>query len=110
MGHWHYLLMLAACLVSTAPLEFLGSGVYRRPRRTLIAVAPVAVLFLAWDILATGHGVWRFDPHQVIGLTVTGGLPLEEVLFFLVIPLCGLLTYEAVTAVTARIRRHGRTA
>ncbi len=108
MGHWHYLTMLAACLVSTAPLELLGSGVYRRPRRTLLAVAPVAVPFLGWDILATEHGVWRFDSRQVIGFTVPGGLPIEEVLFFVVIPLCGLLTYEGVAAVTARIRRLGR--
>jgi lycopene cyclase domain-containing protein len=107
MGHWHYLTMLAACLVATAPLEFIGSGVYRRPRRSLIAVVLVAVPFLGWDILATAHGVWRFDPRQVIGFTVPGGLPIEEVLFFVVIPLCGLLTYEGVAAVTARIRRPG---
>ena len=31
MDHWHYLFVLAACLVITAPLEFFGEGVYRQP-------------------------------------------------------------------------------
>ncbi|MBF6301378.1 lycopene cyclase domain-containing protein [Nocardia amamiensis] len=105
MGHWHYVAILTACLVVTAPLEFIGAGVYRRPRRTLAAVTPVAILFLAWDVAATAHGIWSFDPRFLIGVTLPGGLPIEEVLFFLVIPLCGLLTYEAVTALAAYYRR-----
>ncbi|EUA68825.1 hypothetical protein I553_2013 [Mycobacterium xenopi 4042] len=34
-----------------------------------------------------------------------GRIPIEEVLFFLVIPLCGLLTYNAVSAILGRLRR-----
>ena len=33
----------------------------------------------------------------VTGLELPASLPIEEVLFFVVIPLCGLLTYNAVT-------------
>ena len=32
-------------------------------------------------------------------------MPIEEVLFFMVIPLCGLLTYNAVTAMLNRYNR-----
>jgi hypothetical protein len=32
-------------------------------------------------------------------------MPIEEVLFFLVIPLCALLTYNAVSAILDRFNR-----
>ena len=32
-----------------------------------------------------------------------GLMPLEELLFFLVVPVCGLLTYEAVGYVLSRL-------
>jgi hypothetical protein len=38
-----------------------------------------------------------------------GKVPLEEVLFFLVIPVCGLLTYSAVDSLLSVLReRHTR--
>ncbi len=95
-----YLLVLAACLLGTLPLELkLGTRVYGRPRRLLLAVAPVFAVFLAWDLWAIDQGHWTFDPEQTTGLVLPGGLPIEEVLFFLVIPTCGLLAFEAVRAV-----------
>lgn len=33
MDKWQYLLLLGGCLLITLPLEFLGEGVYRQPRR-----------------------------------------------------------------------------
>lgn len=105
MERRHYTRVLVACLVVTAPLEFVGRGVYRRPRRTLTAIGPVAAVFLVWDFLASLHGVWSFDPRFVIGITLPGELPIEEALFFLGIPLCALLTYEAVSTLSDRFRR-----
>ena len=49
-----YALVLAACLLGTLPLELvLGVRVYRQPRRLLLALAPVLLVFLTWDLLAT---------------------------------------------------------
>lgn len=42
MDRWQYLLVLAACLVITIPLEFLGTGVYRQLGRAARAILPVA--------------------------------------------------------------------
>ena len=47
--------------------------------------------------MAAGH--WRFDPSRVVGLVLPGGIPLEELLFFLVVPLAAVLTLEAVLTV-----------
>ncbi|MFI6172460.1 lycopene cyclase domain-containing protein [Nocardia sp. NPDC051052] len=101
MDHWHYLFLLIACLALTAPLEFFGPGVYRRPRLLLGAVLPVA-LFIVWDLLAIAANVWDFNPAYLLGVRLPGGMPLEELLFFAVIPLCGLLTFTAVEHLLGR--------
>lgn len=105
MDRLQYLIVLGACLLITAPLEFFGDGVYRQPLRTIRAVLPVAVVFLVWDAIAIRAGVWTYDPRWISGVRVGFGIPLEELLFFLVIPLCGLLTLNAVTAMLARLGR-----
>lgn len=102
---WQYLILLGLCLAITAPLELFGAGVYRQPRRLARAVLPVAALFLVWDAVAIGAGVWTYNGEYITGLRVPFGVPIEEVLFFLVIPLCGLLTYNAVSAILDRSRR-----
>ncbi|GAB3146548.1 lycopene cyclase domain-containing protein [Amycolatopsis stemonae] len=96
MGKLEYLLVLAACVVVTLPLELAGARVWRRPRRVARAVLPVAAVFLVWDAIAIAAGVWDFAPAFVTGVRAPLGIPLEEVLFFVVVPVCGLLTYEAV--------------
>ncbi|MCW2887312.1 MAG: hypothetical protein QOE54_6461 [Streptosporangiaceae bacterium] len=96
MDHLQYLLLLAGCLAVTLPLELSGARVYRRPGRLGRAVLPVAAVFVAWDILAIAGGAWRYNPRYVIGLTLPLSLPLEEALFFLVIPVCAVLTFETV--------------
>ncbi|KAA8964815.1 lycopene cyclase domain-containing protein [Mycobacterium sp.] len=103
--HWQYLLVLAACLAITAPLELFGAGVYRQPRRTARSVLPVAAVFLLWDELAIATHVWTYNPRYLTGLQIPVGVPIEEALFFLVIPMCGLLTYNAVTAIADRVDR-----
>ncbi|MGX1811959.1 lycopene cyclase domain-containing protein [Nocardia sp. NPDC055321] len=105
MEHWHYLLILVGCLVVTAPLEFLGPGVYRRPRLLLGALWPAAALFVVWDLIAIAAGVWDFDPRFTLGVLLPGSMPLEELLFFLVVPLCGLLTFVAVENLLDLARR-----
>lgn len=94
-----YLLVLAGCLIGTAPLEVvLGTRVYARWRRLLLTLLPVLVVFTAWDVLAIRAGHWAYDPRQTTGVRL-GNLPLEELLFFLVIPVCAILALEAVRAV-----------
>lgn len=110
MDHGRYLLVLLGCLLVTLPLEFvLRARVYRRPRRLLAALSVPLVVFCVWDIVGIRRGVWTYNPAFVTGVRLPLSLPLEEFLFFLVVPLCGLLTYEAVGHVLQRVRpRPGR--
>ena len=94
-----YLLVLAGCLLGTLPLELvLHVGVYRQWRRLLLTLAPVVAVFATWDVLAVRAHHWRFDAGQVLPPRVLG-LPLEELAFFVVIPLCSILALEAVRRV-----------
>ena len=100
MRHLAYLAVLAFCLVGTLPLEvWLGVRVYRRPRRLLLTLLPVVTVFMAWDLYAVSAGHWEFDPAQTLGLVLPGGVPVEELLFFLVVPTCAVLAFEAVRRV-----------
>ena len=97
--HWSYVAMLAFCLVGTLPLvPAFRLTVLRQPRRLLLTVLAAGSPFLLWDLYATDAGHWWFDADQTLPWRVAG-LPLEEVGFFVVIPLVTVLTYEAVRAV-----------
>ena len=101
MGHLTYLALLLGCLVVTAPLAFvLRVRVYARWRRLLIAVLPVFVVFVAWVLYAIAQGHWDYSATLTLGVRLPGGIPLEEVLFFLVVPVCAVLALEAVRRVT----------
>ena len=97
MSHLSYLAVLAACLLGTAPLEIvLRTRGYARWRRLLLTLVPTVVIFAGWDVYAIHHHQWTYERHFVTGVFLPGHLPLEEFLFFLVVPTCAVLTLEAV--------------
>jgi lycopene cyclase domain-containing protein len=102
VDRYQYLIVMALCLLLTLPLELaLGARVWRRPRRLVAAIAPALVLFTVWDLWASAHGTWRFDRRYTVGLRLPGGMVIEEIVFFTVIPICALLTLEAVRNILA---------
>lgn len=103
VDRWQYLIVLGACLAITAPLEIFGNGVYRQAWRAVRAVLPVAAVFVVWDLVAIAADVWTYNAQYVTGLHLPGGIPIEELGFFVVIPLCALLTYSAVSAILDRV-------
>src|SRR4051812_12395135 len=106
MGHltysnWTYAALLAGCVVVTAPLELvLRVRVYARWRRLLLAVLPEFVVFVVWVLYAIAQGHWDYSDERTLGVRLPGGIPVEEVLFFLVVPVCAVLALEAVRKVT----------
>lgn len=102
--HWSYVAMLVFCLVGTVPLvPAFGLRVLHQPRRLLLTVLLAGTPFLAWDLWATRVGHWRFDTAQTLPWRIAG-LPLEEMAFFVVIPLVAVLTLESVRVARHRVR------
>jgi lycopene cyclase domain-containing protein len=101
--HLTYLAVLAGCLAGALWLEpALRVRVLRQWRRLLLTLAPVVAVFVVWDLLAIAAGHWSFDPAQTTGVVFPGGLPLDELLFFVVVPICAVLGFEAVRKVLGR--------
>ena len=98
---WTYMALLAGCLLVTAPLELvLRVRVYARWRRLLVAVVPEFAVFVVWVLYAIAQGHWDYSGELTLGVRLPGGIPVEEVLFFLVVPLCSVMALEAVRTVT----------
>lgn len=102
LQHYAYVAMLVFCLLGTLPLvPAFRLRVLHQPRRLLLTILAAGTPFLLWDLWATHVGHWRFDQEQTLPWRVAG-IPLEEVAFFVVIPLVAVLTFEAVKVVQGR--------
>jgi lycopene cyclase domain-containing protein len=100
MGKWGYMAMLCFTICGSFWLEIvLKVGVLRRMRRVLFSIVPVASAFLVWDGFAIHSGHWSFDKRQILGIFGPAGIPLEEFLFFIVVPIASIMTIEAVRVV-----------
>ena len=95
-----YLGVLAFILLATGWLEvFLRTRVYRRWKRLALTLVVPVTVFVIWDVYAIAAGHWGFDPERTTGILLPGSLPIEEVLFFIVIPIASVLSLEAVRSV-----------
>jgi lycopene cyclase domain-containing protein len=59
------------------------------------AILITAFVFLVWDYWFTQIGVWEFNHRYVLGLFYFD-LPLEEWLFFIVVPFASVFIYEVL--------------
>ena len=68
---------------------------YRQWNTALPAILIVAVAFILMDMLYTHLGVWGFNPEYHLGIKI-GGLPIEEILFFILIPYACVFLHEVL--------------
>ena len=100
VGRYSYVAILVFVMAGCLWLEVvLRTRVFRRWRRLVLAIAPALVLFAIWDVYAIAEGHWWFDEDLILGIHLPGELPLDEVLFFVAIPIASILTLEAVRSV-----------
>jgi lycopene cyclase domain-containing protein len=101
VGRASYLAVMAFIFLGTAWLEVgLRTRVYRRWRRLLLTLLPVVMVFLAWDAYAIAQGHWWFDESAITPVRLPGGIPLDELVFFVMVPIASVLTLEAVRSAT----------
>lgn len=97
--HYSYVLIfIATCAVGVNfgfRLKF-----SKRLKLFLLTDSLILVLYLIWDFWAISKGSWFFDPDQTLGIMLLGKLPIEEFLFFIIVPLMTVLTYLALIKLT----------
>jgi lycopene cyclase domain-containing protein len=102
MDRYQYLMLMGLCLLLTLPLEFVfRARVWRRPRRLAAALVPTVLVFGAWDAVAIARDHWSFSERLTTGVEILPGFPIDELVFFMAVPVCALLTLEAVRHVLA---------
>ena len=68
---------------------------YKSWRYLFPSIGVVAFVFIVWDFIFTHYGFWGFNDKYLNGIFLFN-LPLEEILFFIIIPYCCLFIYEVV--------------
>ena len=61
-----------------------------------------AIFYITWDIFFTAQNVWSFNSDYISGIKLIN-LPIEEVLFFFVVPYCCVFIYECIRCYFPRI-------
>ena len=95
--------LLVSGLLPLALSFWPGLKFYRNWRSLLLSILLILLGFGAWDIFATWRGHWYFNPQGVGNIKIIN-LPLEEVMFFIVIPFCCIFTWEAINYIKAKIK------
>lgn len=65
---------------------------YQKFRILLFSIPTSSIVFILWDIFFAYNNVWGFNDKYISGLSFIY-LPIEEILFFFIIPFCCLFTY-----------------
>lgn len=96
MSNYLYLWLDLGTLLGPLLLSFdKRVAFFRRWKALFPAIVLTALLFLIWDIWFTDIGVWGFNEEYLVGWSLFG-LPLEEWLFFFVVPYACLFIYDCL--------------
>lgn len=98
-----YLYILLGSLFFPLLFSLLFKDVIQHWKNFGIATLAMAVLFLVWDAIFTKAGVWGFENSYCIGVYFLK-MPVEEWLFFLIIPFCSLFIHFALYYVFPNLR------
>ena len=91
-----YLILLIASISVPLIQSFDKRKQYAKKIKYILpAILITAIFFLIWDINFTGARIWSFHTEYTLGKNIKG-LPIEEWLFFLVVPYCCIFIYEIV--------------
>jgi lycopene cyclase domain-containing protein len=81
-----YLIILVSSVIIPLSLSFDKKvRFFRLWRFVLPAIFMSAAIFIIIDIIFASRGIWGFNPHHNMGIIIAG-LPLEEYLFFILVP------------------------
>lgn len=96
MGKYTYLLIDLGAFFFPFILSFDKKvAFYKKWKSVFLAILITAIPFLIWDYFKTDAGVWSFSEEHTLGIKLLN-LPIEEVLFFVIVPYCVLFIYACI--------------
>jgi lycopene cyclase domain-containing protein len=102
--HYTYFSILAAALAGPLALSFDKKvAFYKKWKYAFPAMPLPALLYIIWDSWFTRTGVWAFNETYITGIRFFD-LPVEEILFFFVVPYCCLFIYECIRCYFPRLQ------
>jgi len=91
-----YLLLLLALIVIAILFGKNKKIVFRQNLKYLIpSIIFSGTIFILWDIRFNELGIWSFNPEYILGIYILK-LPLEEWLFFVVMPTYCIYIFESL--------------
>lgn len=95
--HYTYFLILAIAVAGPLALSFDKKvAFYTKWKYLLLPMLIPALLYIAWDIYFTYIGTWWFNEKYYVTASRVFNLPLEEILFFFLVPYCCVFIYECI--------------
>ena len=94
--HYTYLCLDLCTLLGPLALSFDKKVAYASKWKHFFpGMFITAAFFLIWDVIFTQNGVWEFNKSYLLGIFI-GNLPLEEYLFFFIVPFACTFIYECI--------------
>jgi len=90
-----YIYILIGSLCIPLIYSIFRADVIKYWRSFFLSTILVAIVFLIWDFFFTKAGVWGFNESFNLGIKLFE-MPIEEWLFFLIIPFCSLFIHFAL--------------
>lgn len=66
---------------------------YKKYTQLFISITSVGIPLIIWDYYSNLNNVWSFSENYTIGIRILG-LPIEEILFFVVVPYSMIFLWE----------------
>lgn len=105
-GHNTYLYLNVLTLLGPLFLSFDKKvAFYKDWKFFFLAMLPTSLAYIIWDIIATHTLVWKFNPQYLLGINIIN-LPIEEYMFFIVVPYACLFIYACLKAYWPKWHSH----
>lgn len=91
----YFLILIGFLLAGILMTIIFKIKIYKSIKQGLITIFTVLIIGMVWDYFATSRRHWIFPGDGLLGIRIYD-LPLEEFLFFLIIPFFGITLYKLI--------------
>jgi lycopene cyclase domain-containing protein len=91
-----YLFLIVITIAGPIALSFDKKvAFYKNFKHFLISAGITSLIYIIWDIIFTRNNIWKFNDPFILKYKLFN-LPIEEYLFFVVVPYASLFIYECI--------------